>query len=119
MYNIGANSAVAASELFWILSIVESVVFLLILYWQLLFVSEDFNPFSTATPVLPALIGERRLWFARRQRLYKLLQLWTGFNYRYLLFPAHSDFLLLRDGPSRAGYFKTPARSDIPPPCWA
>jgi hypothetical protein len=118
MYTIGANSAVAGSELLLILSIAESVFLFLIFYWQFLFASEDFNLFSTAAPVLPASIGEVCQWLARRQWLPKFLRFWIGLNHRYFLPPAHSaDFLLLRDGLPRAGFLKTPARSDIPPPC--
>jgi hypothetical protein len=118
MYTIGANSAVAGSELLWILSITESVFLFLILYWQFLFASEDFNLFSMAAPVLPALIGEVHQWFARRHGLLKFFRFWIRANHHYFLPPVHSaDFLLLRDGLPRAGFFRTPARSDIPPPC--
>lgn len=118
MYTIGANSAVVGSELLWIFSISEGIFLFLILYWQFLFASEDFNLFSMAAPVLPALIGEVHHWFTRRQGLLKCLRFWNSVNRRYFLPPVHSaDFLLLREGLPRAGFFKTPARSDIPPPC--
>lgn len=117
MYNIGANGAVAGSDLFWILSIAEGTFLFLILYWQILFVSEEFNLFAMAAPVLSALIGEAHHWLARRQWLSKLLRFWSSITRRYFLPPAHSaDFLLLRDGGSRASLFKTPVRNDIPPP---
>lgn len=119
MYTIDANSAVAGTEFFWVLSISESIFLFLILYWHFLFVSEDFNIFATAVPVLPALIGEVQHWFTRRQWLAKFFRLGIRVNRRYFFSPTHSaNFLLLRDGPPHAGFFRTPARSDIPPPCW-
>jgi len=120
MHTIGVNSAVAGSELFWILSISEGIFLFLILYWQFLFASEEFNLFSMAAPILPALIGEAHQWFARRQWLSKFFRFGIRVNHRYFLPPARSaDLLLLRDGLPRAGFFKTPARSDLPPPCSA
>lgn len=119
MYTIGVNSAVAGSELFWILSIAESIFLFLILYWQFLFALEDFDLFAMSAPVLPALIGEVHHWFTRRQWLAKFFRFGIRVKRRYFLPSAHSaDFLLRRDGLRRAGFFKTPARSDIPPPSW-
>lgn len=120
MYTIEANSAVTGSELLCILSILEGLALFLILYWQFLFASEEFNLFAMAAPILPALIGEPHRWFARRQRLLQFLRWGNRAIHRYFLANSPStDFLFLRDGVPRTGFLKTPARSDIPPPVWA
>lgn len=120
MYTIGANSAVAGSELFWIISISEGIFLFLILCWQFLFALEEFNLFAMAAPVLPALIGETHQWLTRRQWLSKLLRLGSSTTRRYFLSCIRSaESFIWRDRLSRPGFLKTPARSDIPPPCWA
>lgn len=117
MYTIGATGAVSGSEVLLMLSIVESVILLLICYWQFLFASEDFQPFTPAARVLPIALENMHQWFARRLGMAKLSLLAGGFRQRYFLPPARSaDFLLLRDGWFTAGIFATPARHDIPPP---
>jgi len=120
MYTIGATGAVSGSEMLLMLSIVESVILLLICYWQFLFAAEDFHLFAPAAPVLPVSLENMRQWFARCLGTAKLSRFAAGFKQRYFFPPARSaDFLLLRDGWFPAGISKTPARQDIPPPHWA
>lgn len=120
MYVVDANSTVAGTEFFWVLSISESIFFFLIFFWQLLAASEDFNVCSTAAPVLPALIGKVQHWFTRRHWLTKFFKLGVRINCHYFLPPARSaSFFLFWNSLPHAGFFDTPARCDIPPPCRA
>jgi len=120
MYTIGATGAMSGSEMMLMLSILESVIFLLICYWQFLFAAEDFHLFAPIMQVLSVSLENARQWFARRLGKTRLSRFVIGFKQGCFFPPPHTaDFLLLRDGWFTAGIFKTPARQDIPPPHWA